>query len=87
VSDRTSRSSQPLNRRQFLSFAAALGAAAAWAGPSKNATSAPSERRDLYPEGVASGDPDSTSVLLCHGKGRRTRALSSRAPHAAMGSS
>ena len=43
----------------------ALGASAAWG----NAFALPSslkwnERRDLYPEGVASGDPDSSSVLL-----------------------
>jgi alkaline phosphatase D len=46
-------------------MAAAIGATAAWC----NAFGAKSgiawtERRDLFPEGVASGDPDSNSVLL-----------------------
>jgi alkaline phosphatase D len=46
-------------------MAAVIGASAAWGNP----FAAPSrmqwrERRDLYPEGVASGDPDSHSVLL-----------------------
>jgi alkaline phosphatase D len=54
-----------VTRRSFLEMALALGASAAWG----NAFASPSslrwnERRDLYPEGVASGDPDSTSVLL-----------------------
>src|SRR4051794_39249472 len=54
-----------LSRRRFLSLAAALGASAAWsrgvAAPSKlNWT----ERRDLFPEGVASGDPQGDSVIL-----------------------
>ena len=53
-----------LSRRDFLSLAAAFGATASLA-----ARAAPSrikwrERRDLFPEGVASGDPDSSSVLL-----------------------
>ncbi len=54
-----------INRRQFLSTTAAFGVAFAWAGgeaePSRIASR---ERRDLYPEGVASGDPDPQSVLL-----------------------
>ena len=54
-----------LSRRRFLSLAAALGASAAWSA----ASAAPSklkwtERRDLFPEGVASGDPQSDSVIL-----------------------
>jgi alkaline phosphatase D len=54
-----------LDRRSFLASAAALGASAAFA----SARAAPSgvrwqERRDLYPEGVASGDPDASSVIL-----------------------
>jgi alkaline phosphatase D len=54
-----------LNRRRFLSLAAALGASAAWS----EAAAAPSklkwtERRDLFPEGVASGDPQADSVIL-----------------------
>src|SRR3984957_15173555 len=54
-----------MSRRDFLAFAAVLGAEGGWGRP----FSPPSkiswrERRDLFPEGVASGDPDSTSVLL-----------------------
>ena len=53
-------------RRQFVASAAALGATAVWAGTkSKSSRAAPSnERRDLFPEGVASGDPQPDSVLL-----------------------
>ena len=52
-------------RRSFLQMAAAFGATAVW-GSSFPESSAIQwiERRDLFPEGVASGDPDSTSVLL-----------------------
>jgi alkaline phosphatase D len=54
-----------LSRREFLESAVALGATLAWsAGPTRSATSTWRERRDLYPEGVASGDPQATSVLL-----------------------
>ncbi len=54
-----------MNRRDFLAQAAALGATAAWRTSSPAASSVPwRERRDLFPEGVASGDPDSSSVLL-----------------------
>ena len=54
-----------LTRRSFLEMATVLGASAAWG----NSSPSPSgvswhERRELYPEGVASGDPDSNSVLL-----------------------
>src|ERR1700686_2601545 len=54
-----------LSRRSFLRMAAAMGATAAW-GNRFGTTSrmAWRERRDLFPEGVASGDPDSHSVLL-----------------------
>jgi alkaline phosphatase D len=54
-----------ITRREFLVLAAALGAEAVW-GKSSSSPSTVSwrERRDLYPEGVASGDPDSSSVLL-----------------------
>jgi alkaline phosphatase D len=55
-----------VTRREFIAAAAALGATPAWAS-TKNARShvPPSnERRDLYPEGVASGDPQPDSVLL-----------------------
>lgn len=53
------------SRRAFILSAAALGATAAWASasafPSKQRWK---ERRDLFAEGVASGDPDSSSVIL-----------------------
>jgi alkaline phosphatase D len=54
-----------INRRALVAAAAALGATAAWARPGVS----PSrrgwiERRDLYPEGVASGDPEPSSVIL-----------------------
>lgn len=54
-----------LNRREFLALAAVMGANAAWGRSASSPSSvAWQERRDLYPEGVASGDPDSSSVLL-----------------------
>src|SRR5690242_2039408 len=53
-----------LNRRQFVQLAAAMGASLAWGGSARASTSDWHERRDLYPEGVASGDPDSGSVIL-----------------------
>jgi alkaline phosphatase D len=59
-----------LTRRQLLAAAAALGATAAWAtAPNSKRKRAPQtpdsrERRDLFPEGVASGDPRPDSVLL-----------------------
>src|SRR5690349_2067609 len=54
-----------LDRRRLISLAAALGASAAWTTP----RAAPSklkwtERRDLFPQGVASGDPQADSVIL-----------------------
>ena len=54
-----------LDRRQFLQLSAALGASLAWGGAiAKRSKSGWKERRDLYPQGVASGDPDHNSVLL-----------------------
>src|SRR5262245_32611414 len=54
-----------ITRRSFLEMAAALGATAAWGNPfAAGSEIAWKERRDLYPEGVASGDPDYHSVLL-----------------------
>jgi alkaline phosphatase D len=48
-----------------MELAVALGATAAWGQPFATRSSVPwHERRDLYPEGVASGDPDSGSVML-----------------------
>jgi len=56
---------KPMNRREALKLAAAIGATLAWK-PSLGAISrlAGVERRDLFPEGVASGDPHSDSVIL-----------------------
>jgi alkaline phosphatase D len=46
-------------------YAAAMGATAAWASPMGVASRRRwTERRDLYPDGVASGDPDSSGVIL-----------------------
>src|ERR1700722_19066150 len=64
-SARRDQSMPPVTRRSFIELALALGATTAFADPFAN----PSrmrwhERRDLYPEGVASGDPDDKSVLL-----------------------
>src|SRR5208283_31444 len=54
-----------ITRRAFLGMAAAIGATAAWGNPlGSRSRLAWRERRDLFPEGVASGDPDSSSVLL-----------------------
>src|SRR5579872_6200944 len=54
-----------ISRREFAKIAVACGATAAWSSlfgaPSRMAWR---ERRDLFPEGVASGDPNSESVLL-----------------------
>lgn len=58
------RSESRLTRRDFMAVAAAAGAALAWAGKSQAAARTATERRDLFAEGVASGDPDATSVLL-----------------------
>jgi alkaline phosphatase D len=54
-----------ITRRSFLTMAAAIGASAAWGRAfGTKSRVAWRERRDLFPEGVASGDPDSNSVLL-----------------------
>jgi len=53
------------NRRAFVSSAAAMGATALWASKVSAVSRMPwRERRDLYPQGVASGDPDPQSVIL-----------------------
>jgi phosphodiesterase/alkaline phosphatase D-like protein len=41
-----------------------MGASLAWAGAEGASRSRWRERRDLFPEGVASGDPDPQSVIL-----------------------
>ncbi len=54
-----------ISRRQFLAAAATLGATLAWSdGSTATSSTAWRERRDLFPEGVASGDPQPTSVIL-----------------------
>jgi len=54
-----------LSRREFIQTAFALGATAAVARVSgKPSTATWHERRDLFPEGVASAEPTSDSVLL-----------------------
>ncbi|MDP1738704.1 MAG: alkaline phosphatase D family protein [Caulobacter sp.] len=54
-----------LSRRAFAAQAAALGAALAFGRASAEARPAVhGERRDLFPQGVASGDPRADSVIL-----------------------
>jgi alkaline phosphatase D len=53
-----------LSRREFIAKAAAIGATLAWAGRAAGSVLRWRERRDLYPEGVASGDPEPESVIL-----------------------
>lgn len=53
-----------ISRRSFLKTAAAIGASLAWVEPARASSVEWRERRDLYPEGVASGDPDAHSVIL-----------------------
>jgi alkaline phosphatase D len=53
-----------ISRRSFLKAAAAIGASLAWVGPARGSRVRWQERRDLFPQGVASGDPDPHSVIL-----------------------
>jgi alkaline phosphatase D len=54
-----------LTRRQFVAAAAAMGASLAWADTKPTRSRQPwVERRELFAEGVASGDPAVDSVLL-----------------------
>lgn len=53
-----------LSRRSFLKSAIAIGASLAWVGPARASRIQWHERRDLYPQGVASGDPEPHSVIL-----------------------
>lgn len=54
-----------INRREFIKQAGVCGAALAWGLKSARASTVRwNERRDLYPQGVASGDPDPHSVIL-----------------------
>ena len=55
----------PITRRSFLKMALAISATAAWGDLSPSASRVSwREGRNRFPEGVASGDPDSNSVLL-----------------------
>ena len=51
-------------RRSFFRTAAAMGAGAAWGHAAERPPAKWTERRELFPEGVASGDPDHHSVIL-----------------------
>ena len=54
-----------MNRREFVSTAAALGLTAFWTSRSPAASRIVwHENREAYPQGVASGDPDEHSVIL-----------------------
>jgi alkaline phosphatase D len=53
-----------LSRREFVQVAAALGASLAWSGKAAASRTNWIERREAYPQGVASGDPDASSVIL-----------------------
>jgi alkaline phosphatase D len=53
-----------LSRREFVQQAAAIGAVLAWTGPARASRTNWREARELYPHGVASGDPDPSSVIL-----------------------
>src|SRR5690348_5955270 len=53
-----------LSRREFVQTAAAMGAALAWGGTARASHTNWREARSLYPQGVASGDPDFNSVIL-----------------------
>jgi alkaline phosphatase D len=53
-----------VSRRNFIQLAAAMGASLAWSGRAAASRTGWREARQLYPEGVASGDPDASSVIL-----------------------
>lgn len=55
----------PISRRKFIQLAASFGASLAFRSTDVHASTVQwRERRDLYPQGVASGDPHSDSVIL-----------------------
>ena len=73
-----------LSRREFIQTAFALGATGAVAGlNAKPSTTTWRERRDLFPEGVASAEPQSDSVLLWTRYPARTASAAATAPSAA----
>ncbi|HEV2668822.1 MAG TPA: alkaline phosphatase D family protein [Blastocatellia bacterium] len=54
-----------ITRREFIEMAASFGATLAWRSASaRDSEISWRERRDLYPQGVASGDPHPDSVIL-----------------------
>ena len=53
-----------ISRRAFIQTAAAMGASLAWGKTARASRVQWTERRTFYPEGVASGDPDASSVIL-----------------------
>jgi alkaline phosphatase D len=54
-----------MNRRTFIAMAASLGASLAWrSAQAQSSKVAWKERRDIFPHGVASGDPYPDSVIL-----------------------
>jgi alkaline phosphatase D len=54
-----------MRRREFIVMAGSFGATLAWGSEFAHGSKIRwQERRDLYPHGVASGDPDSESVIL-----------------------
>lgn len=53
-----------IDRRAFVAAALMFGATAVVARPAAASRRRWTERRDLYPDGVASGDPDPSSVIL-----------------------
>jgi alkaline phosphatase D len=67
-----------MNRREFIELAASIGASFAWGGRAVRSTSGWVERRDLFAQGVASGDPDTSSVIVW------TRASSGRGERVAL---
>ena len=54
-----------ITRRKFIETAASFGASLAWRSVfARDSRVSWRERRDLYPQGVASGDPQADSVIL-----------------------
>lgn len=53
-----------ISRRDFIQTAAAIGASLAWVGRARGSSTGWRENEQLYPQGVASGDPDPHSVIL-----------------------
>src|SRR5579871_3535071 len=51
-------------RREFLGLAASFGASLGWARGAAPSRVAWTERRDMFPQGVASGDPRPDSVIV-----------------------